>query len=71
MEKVITHWADGKAQYQEGLDVTPSYSRSGGRVVKIGERFIVPRIDEQYPSEWFNTLAEAWNYCESAYYSNN
>lgn len=69
--RVIVEWVNGEPQYQEGIDVTPSYSRSGGQVVKIGTRFFVPTIDSQYGQRWFETLSDAWKYCEAAYYSYN
>jgi len=52
-------------------DVTPAYSRSGGRVLTDGEVFKVPYMDQLFPGGIFPTLAEAWSYCEAAYYSWN
>lgn len=67
--KVITKWENGKPIYQEGEDVTPSYSRSGLRVIKIEDRFFVQGFGSNMPDKWFNTLKDAWNHCEKAYYS--
>lgn len=68
---VIIGYEKGVPQSKEGEDVTPSYSRSGGKVIKIEDRFFVPKIDTQFPAMWFDSLNEAWDYCESAYYSYN
>ena len=71
MHNVLINWINGKPVYETGELVTPSYSRSGGQVYRIGQRFFVPQIDAQCQGGWFDTLTAAWSYCENAYYSFN
>lgn len=70
-KKVLVGWSESGPVYRDGKEVTPSYSRSGGKVFEIDGKFFVPHIDEQYPARFFDTSEAAWGYCEAAYYSYN